>query len=522
MLQNLFGNNTVGSTAIKFLNSDRLGKDYENDLFAGDINNGNVYHFELDENRTGVQLQGPLNDTIANKYDELDSIVFAGGLNVSGITDLQVGPNGYLYVVSIGGEIYRIMPNNLNQNAVENLNKLAANKTMLSSNIVLYDTGIGLSKEGCFKYDSSASTVLVNCKSANLSYLYEVLKDPHIIGKEGSKTWILNANLEVNNGSTLYINSSDTRWLKLNSTGGHSYNIVAHGNLLIDSAKITSWDSIMNNYSRNDKGNISRSYIITKQGSGITKITNSELAYLGYNQPDSFGLTYYSGSGSVLQNNKIYDLFSGFYAKDNVHNITIDNNEIYNSTAHGVDSHSNTHNLLIKNNSIHHNEKNGVSCSIGCYSVIFESNKIYNNKGEGAMLNKNVSDSTIQNNIFSNNGNQVVIYGSSNNNTVYNNSMTGGKGGVKITANSSENLINSNDIKNSNYGISLQGGAFNNVIESNRIVNTSDSGILILNPQTNNNVFKNNILFNNQNKNVNIVDVNTSNSFFVNNSKMIP
>ena len=42
----------VGPTAVKFLNSDKLGKGYENDMFVGDFNNGYIYHFELNEDRT--------------------------------------------------------------------------------------------------------------------------------------------------------------------------------------------------------------------------------------------------------------------------------------------------------------------------------------------------------------------------------------------------------------------------------------------------------------------------------------
>ena len=38
---------SLGPSAIKFLNSDRLGKQYENDIFVGDIDKGNLYHFDL-------------------------------------------------------------------------------------------------------------------------------------------------------------------------------------------------------------------------------------------------------------------------------------------------------------------------------------------------------------------------------------------------------------------------------------------------------------------------------------------
>ena len=36
-------------TAIKFLNSDKLGRYYQDDMFFGDIINGNIYHFNLNK-----------------------------------------------------------------------------------------------------------------------------------------------------------------------------------------------------------------------------------------------------------------------------------------------------------------------------------------------------------------------------------------------------------------------------------------------------------------------------------------
>ena len=50
-----------------------------------------------------------LADRIADSPGELEKVIFAEGF--SGITDLEVGPDGYLYVLSIGqGAIYKIAP----------------------------------------------------------------------------------------------------------------------------------------------------------------------------------------------------------------------------------------------------------------------------------------------------------------------------------------------------------------------------------------------------------------------------
>jgi glucose/arabinose dehydrogenase len=99
----------VAPTALKFLNSAKLGSQYQNDMFVGDIKNGNLYRFKLNQDRTGLVLNGTLANEISNRPQDSQPIIFAGGFE-EGITDLQVGPDGYLYVLAFGGSIYRIVP----------------------------------------------------------------------------------------------------------------------------------------------------------------------------------------------------------------------------------------------------------------------------------------------------------------------------------------------------------------------------------------------------------------------------
>jgi glucose/arabinose dehydrogenase len=102
--------NTTGPTAIKFLNSDKLGKQYQNDMFVADFHGGNIYHFKLNQNRTDLVLNGPLADKVADNAQELEGIKFVEGMGA--ITDLQVSPyDGYLYAVSFSEDkIFRIVP----------------------------------------------------------------------------------------------------------------------------------------------------------------------------------------------------------------------------------------------------------------------------------------------------------------------------------------------------------------------------------------------------------------------------
>ena len=101
--------NPVGVTAIKFLNSTELGIEYENDLFVGDINNGRLYHFEVNEDRTDLTFDGVLADRVANNPNELNSVIFGTGFR--SISDIEVGPDGHLYLLLYGpGKILRIVP----------------------------------------------------------------------------------------------------------------------------------------------------------------------------------------------------------------------------------------------------------------------------------------------------------------------------------------------------------------------------------------------------------------------------
>jgi aldose sugar dehydrogenase len=103
----------VGLTALEFLNSTALGPKYAYNLFVGDINNGNLYYFELDDNRTGIKLDDNdlegLTDQVADDDKERSQIVFGSGFE-DGITDIEMGPDGFLYVLTFNGSIYRILP----------------------------------------------------------------------------------------------------------------------------------------------------------------------------------------------------------------------------------------------------------------------------------------------------------------------------------------------------------------------------------------------------------------------------
>jgi glucose/arabinose dehydrogenase len=107
----------VAPAGIGFLDSVALGPRYEGDLFLGEartfLNEGYVFRLRLNRTRREIDVRdSALEDTVAdnlNKFDitESETLLFGRGFGVG--TDIQTGPNGNLFVVSLSnGAIYEI------------------------------------------------------------------------------------------------------------------------------------------------------------------------------------------------------------------------------------------------------------------------------------------------------------------------------------------------------------------------------------------------------------------------------
>jgi aldose sugar dehydrogenase len=104
----------VGATDIEFYDSDVLDDDFTNNIFVADANNGDLYFFEVNEDRSGLQFENPGidNDLVASNENERAAVTFGTGFP-SSITDIETGPDGYLYVLTYHptlGSLFRIMP----------------------------------------------------------------------------------------------------------------------------------------------------------------------------------------------------------------------------------------------------------------------------------------------------------------------------------------------------------------------------------------------------------------------------
>jgi glucose/arabinose dehydrogenase len=106
---------SFGITDIEFLNSQQLGQRYVNNIFVGDITQGNLYFFEVNENRNGLmfnaQNNSGLSDLVADTEEESSSVILGTGFG--GISDIETGPDGFLYVLTFDretgdGNLYRV------------------------------------------------------------------------------------------------------------------------------------------------------------------------------------------------------------------------------------------------------------------------------------------------------------------------------------------------------------------------------------------------------------------------------
>lgn len=107
----------VAPAGIGFLHGRALGPQYDGDLFVGaartTLAGGYLFHFNLTGNRRKIAVDDPrLEDRVADnsaKFDisESESLLFGQNFGVG--TDVQMGPNGNLYVVSLDrGVIYEV------------------------------------------------------------------------------------------------------------------------------------------------------------------------------------------------------------------------------------------------------------------------------------------------------------------------------------------------------------------------------------------------------------------------------
>lgn len=99
----------IGVTSIRFLSSEKFLPNERNGMIVGDNNTGSLFFYKLKPNRDELELFGGTVDKVADNTAEREQHRIGIGWGVT--TDLVIGPDGYLYVVSLSaGAVRRIRP----------------------------------------------------------------------------------------------------------------------------------------------------------------------------------------------------------------------------------------------------------------------------------------------------------------------------------------------------------------------------------------------------------------------------
>ena len=396
------------------------------------------------------------------------------------------------------------------------------------------NSSINEEKDLCLRYENITKTIVICDGVVDIPTINNFVNNSNILENSREKEWVLKSNILILENGTLNINGLNTRLLKIDSdySNNIAYSIISRGNLIIDNTNITSWNSTKNNIPDFSTPETPRAYIWTFWNSaGKTNISNSFLENLGYkSHSGTTGITFFSGDGSLVQNNTINGNYFGLQLANEVSNVTIKNNKISKSQFDGINLDSRTNNIKIINNKIHNANLHAIVCKKGCNNIEIKNNILENNIGIGILLERNTSKNFVERNNLRNNTMGIMLSESQENDMIENNFDKNGNG--IFLKNTKYNFIASNNITNSNnYGINIYSNSTNNLVQDNIIKKSMNSGINIADYGTNKNKLINNNIVEGLNyglrldrtsNNVldnNIIEKNQNDDFFIRQSK---
>ena len=136
----------------------------------------------------------------------------------------------------------------------------------------------------------------------------------------------------------------------------------------------------------------------------------------------------------------------------------------------------------------------GIICSLDCYNITIEDNEVYNSFGSDIMFSRNMYNSVARNN-YVHDETQCIFVSASHNNEIYNNTVSDSGDGIYLKAESSNNKIYHNTIINAtSNGILVNRGASDNTFTSNTIINATELGINVDEGSVNNKFENNNLI----------------------------
>jgi parallel beta-helix repeat protein len=428
------------------------------------------------------------------------------------------------------------LANNIDTSFAVNIHSPLTNNSESENNKVIKSNNNSISNEDiCLRYENITKTIVVCNGTVDIPTINDFFNNnSDILEMTAEKEWLLKSNILILEKGTLNISGLNTQILKIDSDSSNNiaYSIISRGNLIIDNTNITSWNSTSNEVPELSTPETPRAYIWTFWNSaGKTNITNSFFENLGYKSHlGTTGITFFSGDGSLIQNNTIINNYFGLHLANEVSNISIKNNSISRSQFDGINLASNTNNIDILENRIYENNFHAIVCKKDCNNIKIKNNILENNIGIGILFERNSSRNYVESNNIRSNTMGMMVAESPDNDIIMNNFVGNGNG--IFLKNTKNNLINSNNITNSNnYGINIYNNSTNNIIQGNNIKRSLNSGVNIADYGTYNNKLINNYIaegpnyglkFDKTSNNIlenNVIENNQNDDFFIRQSK---
>ena len=367
---------------------------------------------------------------------------------------------------------------------MENGHRFMLSALILSSSVLgvlallllpeLAKSSASIAPSTCVSFNEETSTIVISC-DATFEDVKSVIIDQSLLTYDSNDSYILNANIRVNDGATFNMCSCHISWLKILGQN----HMMVYGRMEFEGIKITSWDLESNSFVQQDSGgSIARPWIML-DGSEGGFIRNSELGHLGY-ETDLLGrggLSLHRASHDLeLTNNEFHNIWFAFYS-NGAYNIKIDGNEYHSNGLYALDPHTGTNAMQITNNHVHHNKGFGIICSLDCYDILIEGNEVNHNGNAGIMLSRNTHDSIVRrNNVHDHPGDDGIFVSQSPNNQILDNTLTNNLRAIYVkTSTSTGNVFEGNIISGGNYGMLIATADEGNIARNNSFFNVSVS-----------------------------------------------
>ncbi|CAM9939118.1 unnamed protein product [Scytosiphon promiscuus] len=294
--------------------------------------------------------------------------------------------------------------------------------------------------------------------------------------------WLLRTSLAVTNGVTLDLKGSeaagDCDELKIKSSTTLIHAVRGHGgNLDIYKTLIQSWDEDLltpHVLPADSLGEEPRSYIACSSevvnesdtcdggsaredmGECRMDMVDSELAHMGYEATESYGITWkVRGFCTDMSNPEVFDnvqvygdmtncnihgMWYGMYSYGHQGGVWTDN-LMHDNYVYGFDPHDDSDYLTIRNNTVWNNGKHGIIASKRCDHVVIQDNKVDTSGGSGIMLHRSCDDSEITGNVVYGSADAAVALVETSRVLVSGNVFGDNKWGARLTVGASDNVF---------------------------------------------------------------------------------